>query len=607
MLLLSLTACPGDDSGAGTQTDGATETSTGTGDSGLDSTAGTDDSTGEPAGSSLQPCDPRLDDRDCDEGVCAGSPLGGYFCRSACSSMAEAGTPCGSDDICLPVDTGAEDTACFDVRDCDFVTGDGCPSGTGDSCVVVSLEPLRTACVPTGSTGLGETCDAVEILDCSAGAACLGSNLDEEIAGRCTGWCEPVSPLPADCPACAALNDEIGTCSECTALDDQCPEGTQCQLANELLGGVCVGIGPGGPGSPCSPADAAQSCQEGLLCIDLDGVSGDQPICIGACDPASPMCSVEGQSCLDVGLFVDGAPSGQLGVCAETDVQFCEPTAEPPGCRPGDNCLDLGGGVGLCGAQCDPALGGAACTDNQACFPSDGAELDVGPFVEGNGACGTGCATDIECGGETCLHLGGLATEGLCGATCTPGMPDTCAVGSVCVVTPEDPGVGACMVGGASCNPSNIGECGAAACIPLQGETLIGICAQSCFSQDPVACGGMPMQCISKTDPTWHEGTCVGGGKPCDPITNDCAPGQTCGVIGGQAFGGHAFICDDAGPLAEGDDCSEDNSACGAGMSCFGDACRAWCDPLAGACAVGACTDVSLSLYLPADTLGMCL
>lgn len=609
--LLMLTACPGDD-GSADPTDSASDTGMGTGNSsgtaGVDETADdtTAGSTGEPAGSDLSPCDPLVEDS-CEEGVCAGSPMGGYFCRPGCSSMAEAGTPCGSDDVCLPVTPGAEQTACFDVGECDFVTGEGCNPATGETCVVVAVEPLLTACVPTGDAGRGQPCDPTGMLDCAPGLACLGSDLEEGTDGLCTGWCEPGASPSAECPSCAPLGDEIGTCAECTVLDDTCPAGSQCQLANELLGGVCVGVGPGFPGSPCEPFDPAQSCQEGLLCVDLDDAPGDQHICVESCDRSNAMCSDEEASCVDVGLFVPGAPSGELGVCLNVGLQVCDPMAEPTGCDPGDNCLDVGGGIGICGATCDPALGDGACEPNSACFPSDGTQLDPGPFVEGNGACGTGCSIDAECGGGTCLHLDGLEADGLCGATCTPGMPGACPVSQTCVATPEDPGVGACMVGGTACNPTNLGECGAAACVPMEGEVLIGICLPMCFSQDPAACGGAPALCQGKTDPRWHEGTCFGGGEPCTLVPDSCGPMQSCGVVGGQAFGGQAFLCDDAGPLPEGGDCSMDDGACGSGLTCLEGVCRAWCDLAAPACAAGSCTDASLGLYLPPGTVGVCL
>ncbi len=609
-MLTTLSGCPGDDgsgSGTGTDTDVATGDTGTTGDvtGGLDSTGDDSGSTGEPAGVELMPCDPTAE-MPCDQGECAGHPMSGFYCRPRCSGMAEPGTPCGSDDVCLPTTPGSMETACYDVQECDFVTGDGCNLDAGDSCVVVAFEPLQTACVPTGNTAAGDGCDPPGMLDCGPGLACLGGDLDTGAQGLCTGWCEPDGALPPNCPACIALGEQVGTCSECGVLGDDCPDGAQCQLANELLGGECVDYGPGGLGAPCEPLDPAESCQEGLLCADLDGDEEGGPVCLQPCDPANPVCTGEGESCLDISLLEPEAPSGELGVCLAVGVMVCDPMAEPSTCAPGDNCLDLGG-IGICGATCDPADGTMACDPNFACFPSDGTDINFGPFTEGNGACGAGCSSDIDCGGQTCLLLDGIESDGLCGTTCTPGAPGTCAGGETCVATPGDPMIGACMPGGNNCNPTNIGDCGAAACVPLEGEMLIGICVASCFEQDPVACGGMPSMCQSKTDPIWHEGTCVGGGPPCSLVEDDCGPGRACGVVGGGPFGGQAFLCDDAGPLGEGGDCSGDDSACGAGVGCIGGVCREWCDPMAPVCGSGSCTDVSLGFYLPAGTIGACL
>jgi len=606
--LTLLPACPGDDGPSpaqDTETDGSTGTgTTGGSTGGLDST-GDGMTTGEPSGVDLVPCDP-LAETPCEQGECAGHPMSGFYCRPRCSSMAEPGTPCGSDDVCLPTRPGSDDTACFDVAECDPVTGSGCELEAGDGCVVVALDPLRTACVPTGNVDGGQSCMPPGMLDCGPGLACLGGDLQAGADGTCTGWCVPGQPLPEGCPACVPLGEQIGTCAECGVLTDDCPSGTQCQLANELLGGACVDLGPGGLGSPCEPLDPAQSCQADLLCVDVEGTGEGGGICLPPCDPTAPQCSGEGESCIDLSTFDPAAPSGALGVCAAVGVMLCDPQAEPSVCAPGDNCLEVGPN-GVCGAGCDPTTGADACEPNFACFPSRGSDIDFAPFVEGNGACGAGCSTNADCGGQTCLHLDGIEVDGLCGATCTPGMVGTCPGGQSCVATPEDPMVGACMPGGTNCNPNNLGQCGAGACIPREGEALIGICLPACFEQDPAACGGVPAQCQVKTDPRWHEGTCIGGGTPCSLVDDACGAGRACGVVGGGPFGGHAFLCDDAGPLGEGDDCSADAGACGAGVGCIAEVCRTWCDPMAPACPSGTCTDVSVGLYLPAGTLGACL
>ncbi len=603
-LLPLTTACPGDD-GAGDPT--ADGTGTGTDSDAVatdpDSSGGGMDTTGEPAGIGLVPCDP-LAEMACEDGLCSGHPLSGFYCRPGCSTMAEPGTPCGADDVCLPVAPGAEQTACFDVVDCDPATGQGCLVAAGDSCAVVGFSPLYTACVPAGDTPSGQACMAAGMLDCGPGLGCVGADLDTGADGVCTAWCAVGEALPADCPACVEVVPGLGTCAECSLADDQCPAGSQCQLVNELLGGACVDVGPGGPGSPCAPLDPSLSCQQGLLCVPLEE-QGD-PICLPSCDPNNPMCPGDMDSCVDLDLLFPGAPPDQVGVCLDVGIPLCDPLA-PDSCMDGENCVDIGDGLGVCGAMCDPADGAAACMGNAACLPTDGPDINVGPFVEGNGACGAACTTDAQCGGETCLHLDGLEVDGLCGTTCTPGMAGQCAMGMTCAATPEDPNVGACMTGGNPCTLGNLGECGGLACVPMEGQMLVGICLPACIGQDPVTCGGMPDQCHSKTDPIWHEGTCLDGGEPCSLIMDDCGEGQSCSLLAGGPIGGAAYNCDGEGPLVEGDDCTDDAEGCGAGVGCIGNVCRPWCDPLADACAVGTCNDVSVIFYLPPNTLGACL
>jgi hypothetical protein len=128
-----------------------------------------------------------------------------------------------------------------------------------------------------------------------------------------------------------------------------------------------------------------------------------------------------------------------------------------------------------------------------------------------------------------------------------------------------------------------------------------------CFVSDPMACVAVGASCHVKTDPIWHGGVCLGGGPTCDPIAQDCGAGQTCGVTGGGPIGGNAILCDDAGMIAEGGDCSGDDGGCAPGLYCLEDTCVATCDPAAPACARGTCTDISAAFYLPASTVGACL
>jgi hypothetical protein len=299
LLVVAFAACGDDGTGAAdTDTDATGSSSSGEAPPADDSTtAAADDTTGPMAETMLDPCDP-LAAAPCDEGVCAGAPQAGFYCRPACSSMAEVGDDCGAEGVCLPVGYG-EGLACVDLTTCDLTSADGCDLAAGESCVAVSIEPLRTACVPSGTTGAGMSCAPGGMHACDVGLACLGSDLEGGDPGLCTPLCLPEDPLPPGCALCIPLNDEIGTCSECSVLDDQCPAGSQCQPVNELLGGVCVPHGPGGPGDPCT-IGGADGCQADHLCLETD--VDDVFACTPVCDPAAPMCPGE-LSCVDLGAL----------------------------------------------------------------------------------------------------------------------------------------------------------------------------------------------------------------------------------------------------------------------------------------------------------------
>lgn len=603
-------ACAGDDGSAGA-TDGETETgSTGAQDTGgpmttqaADSTTGDDGvdgtSTGGPTLDGLQPCDPR-DDEPCATGVCAGAGHSGYYCRPPCSAMAVSGDSCGADDVCLS-DGHSEQLACFDIQDCDFLSGSPC--GAGEKCAVLTFEPLRTACVPGTEDNEGP-CGPAGALTCPDGSGCLGTDLDGDDAGSCQGWCAPGEPLPQGCGECIPLTDALGSCAQCSVLDQDCPDGQACQPVNELLGGVCLDHGPAGPGEPCVSFGEGDTCQEGHLCLETE--IDDTFSCVPTCDPTDPVCQDPEASCADLGLIVEGAQSGQLGLCLVGGSAVCEPDADPRGCQMDQVCFDFGEGTGLCSDACDPTDGGISCDMNFACLPTDdGGTFNVEPFVEGNGACGNACSDDTDCGGETCLRLDGVETDGICGTTCTPPAGAECAGGQTCVATPGDPTVGACVVGGTSCDETAVGGCpGPAACVELEGGAD-SVCMPPCFEQDPNACGGMPDNCHVKTASRWHGGACLGSPEACDPIVQDCDDGFSCGVLGGQAIGGVAFACDEDGVVPEGGDCAD--ADCGEGLACVDDVCRMFCDPAADDCAVGTCNDLSALLYLPVDSLGACM
>lgn len=605
--LLSV-ACKDDGGGGG---DGS---GTGTG-SGSDGGAGTDSGTGTGTGTGgsdtsgedgeLQGCDPYQGDA-CPDGVCAGTTIGGFYCRPTCPADAAVGDACGSDGICLEAGELDRDTmACFETDGCDLVSGDGCTFS--ETCTLIDAESAATACVPSGGKDNGEACAPNGALECGSGLACFGAELDDDGPedGGCFGWCTPGEPEPANCSECIPFTDELGTCAECSVLDQDCPEGSQCHPVNELFGGICGEFGPGGDGDPCT-FEADMACMEGFLCIENED---DVLECVETCDPDDPMCTNPDKNCTDVGLLNPVIPTGQLGLCIETPGQYCDPAADPSTCGPMEQCIEVGPDFGICAADCDPGDGDAACMGNYACIPMEDGMFNPAPFLVGNGACGLECSGDGDCGGDTCLLLDGLDVDGLCGVTCTTASPTECAMDETCVPTPGDPAVGACIKGGAACDPGMPDSCLGnleTACVALDGMASTGVCVDGCFVHDPAACMGMAMACHEKTDPLWNTGSCIGQDTPCDPIAQTgCGLGQTCGITGGAAIGGLAYMCEEPGPVAEGGDCSSDD--CDTGLACVEDVCRTYCDPQNDQCQTGACVDISATLYLPADSIGICM
>lgn len=609
LLVATVVACGDDTMQAGPDTDGETDTdttgstslTTGPDDTGTTGGDGSGSSTGVPT-DGLVPCDPHNDQ--CNDGVCSGAPHAGFYCRPTCSSTAEPGDPC-SGGVCLQASELNTETACVELSDCDPLDGSGC-TGASEGCVIVTFDPLRTACVPSGTTGPGMQCDPAFEHDCDHGLGCLGSDLQGDDPGVCTPWCEPSGALPPGCSQCVPITEEIGSCAECSVVANDCPDGSECQPVNEALGGLCVPHGDAGEDEMC---DFESPCQEGHLCLETD--VDDVFACVQKCDRNDPMCDDAAKSCIDVAQLVEGVDSGQLGVCIETDTMFCDPDARPTGCAGDEICLEVEPGLGVCGAQCDPTDGGSLCDDNYACIPFGGEEIFVAPFVVGNGACGTGCSADADCGGgNTCLLLDGVEADGVCGSTCDPAGND-CGANEACVTTAADPNVGACIPEAAACDPATLDSCVGqgtpnTACVAVEGGAA-GVCLPPCFEQDPNACGGMPDQCQVRSDAAFHGGVCLGQSMPCDVVAQDCPDPNACSILGGGAIGGAAYLCGEAGPLAEGGDCSADADACATGLECVGGTCRAYCDPTNDQCASGTCTDISAMFYLPADTVGACM
>ena len=561
-----------------------------------------------------EPCDITAAPDPCATGVCAGTPAGGFYCREECQPTDRFGDAC-PDGVCLSTrdpDGGDAVLVCMPVDDCDHVTSDGCDVAAGEACVVVDFEPLQTACVAAGTLGAGEPCDASAAAACAPGLACLGSDLEDDEPGVCTPLCRPGDPLPDGCAQCIELTAELGSCAECSVLAQDCPAGSQCYPVSEALGGVCVRFGPGDVGDLCS-FDFEQSCQSGLLCMEEEDPDGPDPMrCVEICDLSNPRCTDPTLFCNDIGMFDAAYETGQLALCVDLGQELCW-SERGVACSGDDICFGSAADhAGFCLQQCDPTEGELACDGNYACAPLVDGELDWQAFLTGNGICGVGCATDAQCGaGSSCLAVDGLAEGGLCGPTCDPNAVGSCPEYMICASDPDESTTGTCIVSpyagvcyldgtGSACPPSSY-------CVAVQPEDGLGVCMIGCHVQAPDACGELGMTCIERNRPASSTGICLGSPEACDPVAQTgCAADENCNVLGGGAFGGYAMLCDAAGDVAEGGDCSGDGVDCALGLLCVADVCRAPCAPAADQCATGSCEDIGSNYYLSDGTVGAC-
>jgi hypothetical protein len=399
----------------------------------------------------------------------------------------------------------------------------------------------------------------------------------------------------------------------------------------------------------CSPDEGCEGCAEdcGLCwcgdgqCADFEGCAGCALDC-GACVCGDGACQ-ETESCAscaaDCGVCEVNCGDGlcalleSCGVCP-ADCGECVLACGDGVCAPGetcegcaaDCCPDCGDGVcqlgedctvcpadcalyvnGSCDGPCDPTEGASACVGNYACAPTrDGQHYGM-PAVAGHGVClPQPCEDGASCPLGYCLKLDGLDSPGTCGTLCDPAAEAPCGAWEVCVASTVSPEQGLCLPEMA-CNSETAAHCpilGASACVGLS-DVDGGACLQGCFVDDPDPCSGTGA-CVVKTDPKWHEGTCVGQPIACDPIAQTgCTPTQTCIAMGGAELGGVSYLCAEAtGAVPVGEACDA-VSGCASGLTCAYGTCMAYCDPSLG-CA-GTCIAIGGLLFIDEDALGLCL
>ena len=540
----------------------------------------------------------------CVDGVCRSHcDLADPICAAGiCTDVgAKLGAPAGIAGACIP---GCGDTICDDAESCltcpeDCETCADCGDGE-------CIEP--------------ETCGSCAE-DCGVCAACGdGECLDPESCGTCPADCgvcecgndvceagETCEACPEDCGPCFACGNEaceegescVSCPLDCGACKDVCGDSNctgleTCSNCEEDCG-ACLSCGDGG----CFGDEDCQTCPQdcgACVCSNMQ-CDGDETCetCAQDCGACPPKCGDEtcspGESCFSCVADCGECPVAcEDGICVsaescETCPQDCGACPDVCGdevCGEGESCETCQGDCGVCpgSGPCDPTLGSVACAGNYACDP-DVEALDELLF-EGSGVCGAPCQNDGDCQEGGCVAVEGLP------------VPAVCA-------TPQP------------CDPSAFDPCdapltGFTACLTLAADPTSGVCVDGCFVQDPAACAAGPT-CLGKTDPLLHQGTCFGQDDDCDPIPQTgCAADATCSVFGGFPSGGQALMCvESEGALAKGEACSfQDFAPCAPGLLCHDELCTDYCQPGGDDCAGGACVDISASLFMPADQIGVC-
>jgi hypothetical protein len=243
-----------------------------------------------------------------------------------------------------------------------------------------------------------------------------------------TAVVEVVIPLP-----------ETGGLACNDVYDDDVDEHIDCADSDCQATSDCApGAGP--IGTSCAVHTDCSASGPAPLCLpEIDGWPGGY--CSEFCDLSAPVCPA-GAECIELPIGGDLAPHG---VCLKTCIA-------PGDCAPGYECIEQGGGIGLCEpapeAQCDdfadndadtwtdcedtdcladcvpgPSPTGAPCTDTNDCS-ADGMDpicFDDPGFGYPEGYCSQFCTSSSECGsGAICFDYYALPSyAGTCFVSCT--------------------------------------------------------------------------------------------------------------------------------------------------------------------------------------------
>jgi len=326
-------------------------------------------------------------------------------------------------------------------------------------------------CQGTGAAIIGDLC--VDATEC-AGNYCIADD-----QGWPDGYCSQVDCDASDAnweTSCAPFGGDAlcldmggyGMCLDrCDLANPDCRAGYECyDLGGDY--GICYPIPVCGneiieSGEECDPPDGGlcgDTCQGtgmapvGELCADPTECAGD--LCITD-DQGWPdgYCSQVDCDASDTNWETSCLPYGGDGLCLDMGgygmcLDRCDPVASD--CRAGYECLDLGGGYGVCYPE--PVCGNGFVESGEECDPP-GADCTADCQGTGTALVGEPCSTAADCEGNWCLSEADGYPLGYCVfAGCDLTAPNSCVshgADSICVDfgTPTEP-YGVCMDG---CSP----------------------------------------------------------------------------------------------------------------------------------------------------------
>jgi hypothetical protein len=413
---------------------------------------------------------------------------------------------CGTDETCVPLETGDAGTKLFCLPHC--ATGAGCPKG-------FVCDTMKSRCVPDSDSGL--CCYDGDGDSHGVGAGCLGTDCDDSDPNVYPGHAESCDGKDNNCdgnidegylcggPTCAALgttNTFSGTAiPACTA--GTCAMPTSAYCGNYTCQAISTPVAGNACRTACSGIDDT-ACIASAYC---DGAACDAQLQDGGACTRDRMCvsghCQNGHCCQsgDCCNIAADCPAGAYSTAAACDAPptSCQGHRDDPTCNAQKQCAKLH-------VDDDSACGASISIDCTPLAP----EACTGMATQTPLACPTHCSNDNQCVATAYCNGTNCVARQPDGGACT--MDDQCLQGHHCLNGfCCNASTGACCATAASC-PASYGA--AAVCdSPLtscQGHRIDKTCTSSICGSTSVADDSACTSAVTMSCGTYNPVTCNG-------------------------------------------------------------------------------------------------